>query len=351
MTQTLKRYAACGAAALFVLAATGCSDSDSREEPTQTPCPDIIMMASLASTGDNGYNDLILSGVINAADRAGLELSLIRPESEEYARRVIREWKNAKLDKPQLMMLASSDYTKLAIEEGDGLDDMHHVLLFESDHDGMPDGISTFRISRYGIAYLAGCMAQGSPRADLVMAMPGEPVTEGARAGFSAGFLAHCSPGASLSEHYLADDTSGFDLSNAAYTLMESIPEGFIMPLAGGSNAGIYKFTRETPFALHLVAGMDIDCSAFSTRVPFSVVVDIDKAVADRIDDWGADRLLEPHTLYSLDSGTAHIVLNQHFAENAEIFEEYYMETGYWSALRDAHMQEALEMEAEYEKR
>ena len=80
-------------------------------------------------------------------------------------------------------------------------------------------------------------------------------------------------------------------MPDAAYRIAGEYQDDFFFPLAKGSNAGVYKFSRESPFVLMLIAGMDVDCSLFSKRVPFSVVIDVRSVVKDYVSHWNAGKI------------------------------------------------------------
>lgn len=55
-----------------------------------------------------------------------------------------------------------------------------------------------------------------------------------------------------------------------------------------------YKSSRDMLFSTMLVAGMDVDCSAFSGRIPFSVVIHIDRIIENYLTDWIAGKDIPP---------------------------------------------------------
>ena len=72
---------------------------------------------------------------------------------------------------------------------------------------------------------------------------------------------------------YLADDWTGYVSASLAYRKMSdwAVDYDFIFPVAGGSNAGIYRYSREFEVSPYL-AGMDIDQSSLSNRITGSVI-------------------------------------------------------------------------------
>lgn len=248
---------------------------------------------------------------------------------------------------PELLVMASDSYTDIAREAARQLGDNAHILLLESPHTGMPEGVSTLRIGRFGAACLAGMMAAESQDALIVAANESDPLLRDAVDGFKQGYTSRS--GGELRIAYLADDEAGYDMPGEAYSLMEGLEETFIFPLAGGSNSGIYKFTRENMFSLLLVAGMDVDCSEFSTRVPFSLTVNLDNILRQLLSDWIESGRLPAHMEYNMgNSDCIGITLNPHFLERAEIFLDYYADADYWQRRHDSMRDDALTLEQKY---
>lgn len=79
---------------------------------------------------------------------------------------------------------------------------------------------------------------------------------------------------------------------------------GYIFPVAGGSNAGIYRYSREnedSPF----LAGMDIDQSGLSNKITGSVIKEIDRLIFEYLMEWSTTGTMPKAQLYGLESGYA----------------------------------------------
>lgn len=331
----------------FLMAFASCSDDSTFSEKRVEA--QITVVTSISGLGDNGYNDEILAGVMEVANSKDVEVSLVHPSTMDEAKEVFNNWKQTATTEPKLLVLASRDYEDLARTDGTGLDAKHNVFLFESDGEGMPSGVKTFDISRFGVSYLAGCMAQESQVAYILMAMQGDNTLEEAAQGFTDGYKAHSTKGLLLTS-YLSETTAGFSMSDSAYHWASGKELSFIYPLAGGSNNGIYKYTREVLFTGLLVAGMDIDCSAYSIRVPFSVIIDIKKATADYLSAWIEGEELPDKRTFMLKDGIADIKMNDTFMKYIDIWEDYYEAENYWQNMYNQYKDEAIEKEVEYEK-
>jgi basic membrane lipoprotein Med (substrate-binding protein (PBP1-ABC) superfamily) len=306
--------------------------------------PRLTVIAAISGAGDNGYNDKVLDGLMKFYESHDVAMSLIRPATIDEAKSVLHKWLSESGDNQFLLVLAGSDYETLMKAENITAGKNRNILLFESDD--IP-GISTFRIQRYGISYLAGCMASPHKEATVVAALPEEQILEDGILGFSEGYGAQSGHRANVV--YLADDYYGYVMSDTAYRLASSLDEAFVYPLAGGSNNGLYKYSREHNFGTMLVAGMDVDCSAYSDRVPFSVIIRIDEVIEHYLDDWYQGKDMAGHQTFGLESGFVDIVISPSFYEETDIFEDYYQDDDYWRNAYNQYKAEALRKEAEYE--
>lgn len=324
-----------------------CSDDQEfSEHPIEAR---ITVVTSISGPGDNGYNDQILEGATSVINNSDVEFSLVKPSSMDEAKAIFLSWKSKQSSQPELIVMAGSDYEDLVRENASGLAADKTVLLFESDGEDMPNGVKTFRIARYGVSYLAGCMAQQSEDAYILMAMKGDATIDESAQGFSDGYKTYSTNG-KLYTSYLAESTAGYAMSDSAYRWTSDKSFAFIYPLAGGSNNGVYKYTREVLFTELLVAGMDVDCSAYSIRVPFSVIIDIKKVTADYLSDWINGNEMPDKKTYSLEDGIANIKMNDTFIKYLDIWEDYYFEENYWIDMYNKYKSEAIGKEAEYGK-
>ena len=316
--------------------------------PNEEKSWNMTLITSINGCGDNGYNDLILSGALRYyQDHENIDFSLRHPVDVEDARSMLANWveDTRATEKDALLLMASSDYKELLT--GVLLNSNQRVLVFECEHEGLPDRVSSFRIGRYGASYLSGCMAHESPEAYVVAAMEHDKLMDEAVMGFCDGYR-HTS-GNEAVVHYLAEDYKGYGMPDEAYRFVDELDEAFVYPLAGGSNNGIYKYSREAKLSFLLVAGMDMDCSDYSTRIPFSVVVHIDEVVYAILDEWAANKSLPVHTDYCLASdGVIDVEINENFFDRVWIWRDYYEDSDYWLKVRDKYIEEALEKEREY---
>lgn len=326
------------------------SCSGNEDEPSSADIgltADITVLAPLSGLGDNGYNDQAVAGIFEGVGSSETEVSIMRPKDITEAESMVGDWCAADDGKRRLLVLADNEYSAIAAKISQR--EQQSVLLFESDGSGIPEDIATFRISRYGCSYLAGCLAQGSERTHIVGGRRGDPMVSEAAAAFEAGYKV-ANPTGEVITHYLSDTAAGYAMSDSLYRLVAEFHDEFFYPLTKGSNAGIFKYSRETPFVLLLIAGTDVDCSQLSKRVPFSVVIDVKKVVCDYISRWIAGEDIAGRRTFGMSDGTAQVRLSTLFYQINDVWETYYSNPNYWQTIYDRAYPEALSKEVEYEK-
>ena len=333
---------------ICIVALSSCSNSE--DKAADAIQSHLTVIASMGGLGDMGYNDLILTGTMHFYEANNVSMNLIRPNSIGEVRQALQKWQTeTKNREKSLLVLAGSEYENVLTESNVQLEDNQQILIFETRNPDLPKGVCSFYINRYGASYLAGCMAKEHEAATIVAAMPGTPTLNDAIAGFSDAYRIHSQQEAEVI--YLADDESGFNMADNAYRVVGEIHNTFIFPLAGGSNKGIYKYSRESDFYLPLIVGMDTDCSMYSDRIPFSIVIHIDKVVEQYLTDWLDDIPLEKNRTFGLESGIIDITLSPVFYQNLDIWEEYYEDDNYWNNAYQNHKTEAIGKEEEHEKK
>lgn len=287
-------------------ALSSCGGHD--DEPTLPEItPQIIFLFSPGGLGDMSYNDCILEGVQRfKMEHPDVDTYIYSPESLPEAEKIFSDWlERPESDIPVLFALGSSDYEPMA-EKHLARRDMtpnKSILLFESRKQYKDKNIHTFQISMYGASYLAGTVARecSADRKPLVVLANSSDGPIGiARDGFMAGYGGDCDV------EYLADDWTGYVSASLAYRKMSGWAEryGFIFPVAGGSNSGIYRYSREfddSPF----LAGMDIDQSSLSNRITGSVIKHIDRLIHVYLTEWVSTGSMPENQLYGLESGYA----------------------------------------------
>lgn len=285
---------------------SGCSAHDEPDMP-ESPTPQIVVLFSPGGLGDMSYNDCILSGVQQfKKNNPAVDVFMASPTRIDEAERIFTDWlKRPGSDIPVLFVLASSDYETLVDRylPQYPLAANKSLLLFETlrHYEEIAPRTYTFQISMHGASYLAGVSAKtltGEAPPLVIMGSSTDVPTFSARDGFMSGFGADCNV------EYLADDWTGYVMPAYTYRSMSGWAQeyGFIFPVAGGSNAGIYRYSREYDASPYL-AGMDIDQSGFSNKITGSVVKRFDRLVEEYFSQWLADGTMPTSQIYGLGSG------------------------------------------------
>lgn len=292
-------------AILSLLLFTSCQSSD--ESELESPQPLIVFLFSPGGLGDMSYNDCILEGVQRfKLQQPETDVYIYSPKSLDEAEKIFSDWLvRPESNIPVLFVLATSDYEPIAEKylEDHTLTANKSILLFESRKRYDDPNIHTFQISMYGASYLAGATASqccGDKKALALLANDSDSPIGIARDGFIAGFQGECDV------KYLAEDWTGYIQSYFTYQKMSdwSKEYGYIFPVAGGSNAGIYRYSREnedSPF----LAGMDIDQSGLSNKITGSVIKEIDRLIFEYLMEWSTSGTMPESQLYGLESGYA----------------------------------------------
>lgn len=308
---------------------SACSSDDDAYTPLASPRPQVVVMYAPGGLGDQGYNDCILAGVQSFKKNfyGKADVYQYSPGSINEAERLLTDWLSLpESDVPALFVVASDDYEALTgmCLRRHPLSANKRILLFESDNEmGLP--VTTFHLTMAGASYLAGVTAATyidglrqtgeSKDALIVLAHPDDAVTAQAAASFSDGFYATTSA-AKVDTEYLADDWTGYVSAQLAYQNMDrwSQSYSFVFPVAGGSNSGIYRYTREYADA-PLTAGMDIDQSALSRNITGSVIKHIDSVVYNYLEAWLTDGELPESAVFGLESGYTDWQLSPFFTQ------------------------------------
>lgn len=290
---------------LLLAAAVLLTSCNSEEDPTETsPPPQIVFLFSPGGLGDMSYNDRILEGVQRFKMRhAEIDIYIYSPESIAEAEKIFSEWiERPESDIPMLFVLGSSDYEPM-LEHHIGqckLAPNKNILLFESQKKYDDERIRTFQISMFGASYLAGLCARAcTDQAPLVLLANDTDSPIGiAKDGFMSGFGSECDV------EYLAEDWTGYVSASIAYQRMSdwSVKYEFIFPVAGGSNSGLYRYSREFEYSPYL-AGMDIDQSSLSDKIIGSVIKHIDRLIYEYLARWANTGSMPHNAFYGLESG------------------------------------------------
>ena len=285
--------------------------TDNEHIPPVTPQKEILVLFAPNALGDNGYNDQILRGVVQYAGSSvssHVMVDYYNPTSLAEGERMIKAWRDTASDgKKRLLVLASEEYKEavLSILENGSLDGTdREMLLFESNSLNL-HGVSTFRLSMYGVAYMAGAIAgemNCTPLAALANAS--DRVMREAYDGFCDGYATYSHEAETVDAVYLSSAGQGYAMADSVYRLMYDWAKryDYIFPVMGGSNMGVFKYMREYPRGLFTV-GTDVDQSHLCSQVIGSMVKHIDRVVKEYLEQWATGNALPRHRQYGMESG------------------------------------------------
>lgn len=302
-------YACC-----LILALLSCTREGRVDE---APAPELTVLIGTDGFGDGCYNDTMLSGILAFCKaHPQVSLSLQQPLSIEDAGARLDKWLASENKAERALILASNSYE--TILEGKGAPKNGRVLIMETD-DVFP-GHSSYIIRRYGASWLCGAMS-GSFTDIILKAMDGNNMIDESEEGFRTG---HDEVSDTPLESWtLADGPEGFAMRDSTYRFVyKNFTEfvlrqdivGFVLffPLLGGSLPGLFDYSRYNGFVS--IAGMDVDCSAYSPYiVPYSLCVNNDKVLRRYLEDWLEGKNWPEHAQFGLESEYVEVVVNPDF--------------------------------------
>lgn len=333
---------------VFLLVGTGCSDDGKEYTDPAENKPQITVIISNEGLGDIGYNDLIMDGIMRFYLNNDVKMSFIKPWDENNIPQYVETWINETKNGPQsLLILAEENYGPIAHSLNGKLATNQQVLVFECDDDNFPENVTSFYIDRYAVNWMAGRMCEEHPSATVIAAQKDSHMLERAIKGFADGYRE--GSGKETTVHYLSDTDKGYNMPDSAYRMTDDVGRTVILPLAGGSNNGIYKAARERLLPI-MVIGMDIDCTNHCQNTPFSVIIRIDSLVEKYMTEWMNGNMNDGTTRYGLKDGMTDIVISPLFYQNSNFIEEYCSEIpDYWEKAYDTYKNQAIRKEQEYD--
>ena len=335
---------------------TACSN-DEELELDSTGLATVTYLTTPNGLGDNGYNDAASEGIFAFAFETGTRLRLLQPNNDTEAEQMFSQWlvENADADSAMLI-IGSSVYEQMArrvsAQHQAELANVHgrggRVLLFETET--AIEGITTMAVSRYGASYLCGAMS-GAFDALVLSAVKGNPILDVSVKGFLDGYNAHHAEDTRVEVHYLSDNELGFAMPDSAYKLMSAriaescVYREMVFPLLGGSAIGVLRAMNDEEANLGLVIGMDVDQSALSSRVPFSMVVYIGDVLHRYLDDWLLGREWPASCTLGMAEGGADVMLHPSFYQEGVPMDNRYRDPETFKRLYEKYKEEAMNNE------
>jgi basic membrane lipoprotein Med (substrate-binding protein (PBP1-ABC) superfamily) len=100
---------------------------------------------------------------------------------------------------------------------------------------------------------------------------------------------------------------------------------------------------------LGLVIGMDVDQSALSPRVPFSMIIQTGQVLHDYLKDWLSGRDWPASRTLDMSHGAAQIMLHPSFYRHNTLMDYEYRDPDTFLNLYNRFIDEAVSKEQEYE--
>lgn len=306
------------------------AESDEVSDPAWQMERQVYVLFPINALGDQAYHDLALEGVLRAEKKLNIDTMLYSPSTIEEGNsmlHLILDIINNEEPGESLLIITSHEYEEVfrqwlkgkTLRKGLAQD----VLMLGEAGSDLP--LHTCRISLYGASFMAGAIASlFADQAAVVAANSNDRTHLPGIDGFRQGFQEN--GGLDVSINYLADDFSGDSRSQEAYELSGKLSETyrFIYPLAGGSNQGVYRYSREYPDRCY-TCGMDVNLYKFSAHIVFSVVKHLNRLLEDRITAWiHGEEVSEQQLVYGFDSGYVDLVLIDDFKDSYKELVDYY---------------------------
>ncbi len=355
MTIIVNTFIVCSAV-LFA----GCTGDDGNSQESggskSSTSPIVTVLYDANALGDRSYNDLIYTGVEQAAMQYGLRTRHISPstraEGLKHLQSVFDQMCNAADGIPRLLIVAGAGYEDYVRENNVSLEGNENAdLLFLETSTPLAGKGSTLCLPYYGAMYEAGALTPhfGSD-VILIIANSASAVLEDARQGFSDGFNSNLFPTSQekkLATHYLSNNVDeGFTIADSTAlkilsTFRYNIATRLVVPVCGGA-ASVFMNISEI---LGNFIYMGIDHTVTSASCPYSAVKHIDKAVREEIGYWLSDDGMPKHQSLGLAEGYTGVEI--HIVKNTDCVKPVDELT---DALRQQIHDEAVRKEAEHEE-
>ena len=307
--------------------------------------PMVFFVYRKGNIGDITYTDAMYRGVVQAAEKCNLLVSLAEmPVDTSEADGAMRYFL-------QNMQTTNKKRRALIVITNDGMESLLHkydsmlrrssnvdMLLLESRDTTL--SIHTMYLPLYGACYQAGRVvgeAMGDVNNVMVANANRFNSTLGdMRDGFTAG-VRDAGRELTVNSCYFSNSDGGYDQADSAYQYSYEIDSIYqmVLPLCGGTIQGFLRYNREHSQSFYTI-GLDADMQNYSTRTPFSLVKHLDKAVSDWTERWAAGETLPHHVSYGLASGFTELVAADAYS-------------GRVSAVAQRVKAAAIEKEKEYE--
>ena len=282
---------------------------------------EVTALLTPTGLGDMGYNDQMYLGFCYVREQLGCDVIVRSPSSIADASTMAGEWmsEEATKGKHRLLVLCDENYSEQIRQKGWQSTSDNTILLLDSDDETLP--VYTRRMPLYGACYAVGRMMNqlsdtANKHAAVVMANNEDKTISEGREGFVRGAT---EAGVSIDTYYLSDKAGeGYNLSDSVYHLCYDIaPETFFMlPLAGGSNNGVYRYGREKHDDNIVTCALDSDLAYTSYCSVFGIMKNIDQVILDFCRNWKAGTENEQHARCGIGSGYVEVQISPLYTDD-----------------------------------
>lgn len=296
------------------------------------------MTAILSPTGlgDMGYNDQTYLGLCYIREQLECDVIDRFPTNADEGIAMAKAWMQEKpvTGKHRLLVLCDESYSAAVRQTGWKNSEDNCVLQLDSDDSDLD--IYTRSMPLYGACHAVGqickeTLAGTDKHAAVVLANPHDLSIKDGLEGFLEGAR---KAGVTVETHYLSNVAgAGYDKSEDLYHLCYDLSQttGFVLPLAGGSNNGVYKYGREKHDAYIWTCALDSDLAYTSFSAAYGIMKYIDQLLLDFARNWINGQPNELHVVCGLASGYVKVEVNPY--QNS------------WGADFDACLKAAIEQE------
>lgn len=287
--------------------------------------------------GDMGYNDQMYLGLCYIREELGCSVVDRFPTDVDEAIGFAKEWmdQSPTEGKHRLLILCDEGYERAVRESGWKITEDNCILQLEC-QDGNLD-IYTRAITLYGSCYAVGRLCKetlidSNKNVAVIVSNPYDQSVNEGKNGFIAGVQ---KAGITVDTYYLSNDVgNGYNQSQDLYHLCYEIAPktGFVLPLAGGSNKGVYQYGRESKDNYIWTCAMDADVSYTSYSAAYGIMKYVDQMLLDFCRRWKNGQANELHVTCGLESGYVKVEVNP-YIENS------------WGSGMDEILHDAIECE------
>lgn len=272
--------------------------------------------------GDLGCNDQIYLGICCIREQLDCRVVERRPSGIAEGIEMAGQWMQQAPRKGQhrLLILCDEGYADAVRQQGWTNTDESAILQLDC-QDAELD-IYTRNMPLYGACFAVGRLCKETlegtgKHAALVMANPHDTSIGSGKEGFLEGAQME---GVETDVYYLQEQAgSGYTEPSDLYHLCFDIaPQtGFLLPLAGGSNKGVYEYGRESHSHVIWTCAVGSDLSYLSYTAAYGIMQYADLLLLDFTRRWREQQPNEKHLTCGLASGYVRVDVNTLFDDQS----------------------------------